>query len=85
MARPKKNNADYFSHDNNMRSDSKILALRRKFWVEWYAVWCMLLEVLTESDWFKTKVDTLSIELLSWDFGVETNILKSIIEYLVLL
>ena len=31
MARPKKNNADYFSHDNDMRNDERIIALIRKF------------------------------------------------------
>jgi hypothetical protein len=34
MARPLKNNADYFPHDNDMRNDEKILALRRKFGLE---------------------------------------------------
>ncbi|MBL4705443.1 MAG: DUF4373 domain-containing protein [Flavobacteriales bacterium] len=44
MARPLKNNADYFSHDNNMRNDKKILAVRRKYGSDGYSVWCMILE-----------------------------------------
>ena len=48
MARPrKKNNADYFSHDNNMWSDRKMVALRNKFTLRdtlfgiscWNALW----------------------------------------------
>ena len=31
MARPKKNNAEYFTHDADMRNDVKIKALRRNF------------------------------------------------------
>ena len=47
MARPKKNNADYFPHDADMRNDPKIRALRRKFGLKGYAIWNMFLESLT--------------------------------------
>lgn len=83
MARPHKNNADYFSHDNDMRNDDKILSVRRKFWHEWYSVWNMLLEKLCKSTWFIIDVDNVSIELLSWDFVVEPEKLKEIIDYFV--
>lgn len=83
MARPRKNNADYFSHDNDMRNDDKILSVRRKFWHEWYSVRNMLLEKLCKSTWFIIDVDNVSIELLSWDFVVEPEKLKEIIDYFV--
>lgn len=83
MARPRKDNADYFSHDNDMRNDDKILSVRRKFWHEWYSVWNMLLEKLCKSAWFIFDVDNVSIELLSWDFAVEPEKLKEIINYFV--
>lgn len=38
MARPKKNNAEYYTHDADMRNDMKIKALRRKFSHTGYAV-----------------------------------------------
>lgn len=83
MARPRKNNADYFSHDNDMRNDDKILSVRRKFWHEWYSIWNMILEKLCKSNWFIIDVDNVSIELLSWDFVVEPEKLKEIIDYFV--
>jgi hypothetical protein len=83
MARPRKNNADYFSHDNDMRNDDKILSVRRKFWHEWYSVWNMLLEKLCKSNLFIIDIDNVSIELLSWDFVVEPEKLKEIIDYFV--
>ena len=85
MARPKKNNAQYFSHDTTMRNDLKVKALRNKYGVTGYAVWCMLLEVLTDSDNFTYKYDDLSNELLAADFGVEAETLKELIYYAVIL
>ena len=81
MARPIKNNADYFSHDADMRNDVKIKALRRKFSHVGYAVWCYLLEVLTDSDFFEIEYNELNTELLSADFDISTNEFKEIIDY----
>ena len=36
MARPKRYNADYFSHDSGMRDDPKVKALRNKFGIVSY-------------------------------------------------
>jgi hypothetical protein len=83
VGRPQKNNADYFTHDKDMRDDPKIKALRRKHGLEGYAIYVMLLEVLTDSDYFVHNYDELSIELLSGDFGIETELLKSVIDYCV--
>ncbi|HSH52181.1 MAG TPA: DUF4373 domain-containing protein, partial [Bacteroidales bacterium] len=81
MARPKKDNADYFSHDADMRNDPKIKALRKKFGFMGYSIWCYLLEFLTDSDYFEIEWNELNIELLSGDFDCETSDLKSIVEY----
>lgn len=83
MARPKKDNADYFSHDSGMRNDPKIKALRKKHGFMGYAIWCYLLEVLTASDFFEHKWSELNKELLSGDFDCDTTDLDSIIEYCV--
>lgn len=83
MARPLKNNADYFSHDSNMRNDYKVKALRRKFGHNGYAVWCFLLEVLTDSDSFEIELTEINNELLSADFDISVEELNEIIDYCV--
>lgn len=71
MARPRKENADYFSHDSGMRDDPKIKAVRNKYGFKGYAVWCYLLEVLTNSDHFQIEWDDMQRELLAADFGLD--------------
>jgi len=81
MARPIKHNADYFSHDNNMRNDMKIKALRRKYKFTGYGVYIMMLELLTEHDYFEIEWNELSIELLTPDFDIDATELAEIIDY----
>lgn len=81
MARPRKNNAEYFSHDADMRNDIKIKALRRKFSHTGYAVWNYLLETLSDSDFFEIEWDEINIELLAADYDVSVEELNSIVEY----
>lgn len=83
MARPKKNNADYFSHDADMRNDSKIRALRRKYSHTGYAVWSYMLEILTDSDYFEIEWNDLQVELLAGDFDIDPELLQEIVEYCV--
>lgn len=78
MGRPVKDNADYFTHDADMRDDPKIKALRRKFKVAGYGVWCMLLEAITDSDNFRLTVD---LEIIAGDFDVETDFLQQVMQY----
>ncbi len=81
MARPKKKNADYFPHDADMRNDPKIRALRRKFGIKGYAVWNMILEVLTDCDFFEYQWNRLNIELLAGDFDIDPKVLEEMVEY----
>lgn len=81
MGRPIKNNADYFSHDADMRNDPKIKALRRKFGLGGYAIWCMILEYLTDQEHFRFQVSDINIELMSGDFDVEPAHIKEVMEY----
>jgi hypothetical protein len=83
MARPKRNNADYFSHDTSMRDDPKIKALRNKFGITGYAIYSMMLEVLTGSDFFKREIDDIEIEILSADFGIDAELFQEILSYMV--
>lgn len=81
MARPSKNNAEYFSHDADMRNDVKVKALRRRFQHKGYAVWCFILEALTDADFFEIDYDEVSQELLAADFDITVEELKEIVEY----
>jgi hypothetical protein len=83
MARPKKNNCDYFSHDNNMRNNKKIRALRAKFGHEGFSLWIMILEYLTGCDFIRFTYSALELELLAGDFGTTADRLKSVIQYLI--
>lgn len=80
MARPIKDNADYFSHDADMRDDPKIKALRRKFKHEGYSIWNMLLETITDSDNFRLKIN---YEIMAGDYDIEPDKLKEIVSYCV--
>ena len=82
MARPKRFNADYFSHDAGMRDDPKVKALRNKFGITGYAIWCMFLEVLTNSDHFKREIDEMEMEILAADFGIEVELFADILSYM---
>lgn len=79
MARPKKDNAEYHTHDKDMRNDPKIRALRKKFGHEGYAIYNMMLEVLTDSDHFRYEWNPMNIEILSGDF--DTDNLEPVIKY----
>jgi hypothetical protein len=81
MGRKTKNNADYFSHDNDMRNDEKIRAVRRAFGHAGYSVWNMLLEKLCKASDFTLKYSDGNVELWSGDFEVDPDQLGKIIDY----
>jgi hypothetical protein len=83
MARPKKHNADYFPHDNNMRNDRRCKALRSKFNLEGYAVFVMLLETLTGANHFQIEDNKMELELIAGDIDIDSKKLNAILEYLV--
>lgn len=79
MARPVKNNADWFKHDADMRNDLKVKALRRKFQHEGYAVWNYLLESLADAEYFELEYTDLTKELLAADFDTTPERLDEIV------
>ena len=81
MARKNKNDAEYFPHDADMRNDIKVKALRRKFSHTGYAVWCFMLEALTDSEDFELEYTEVTQELLAADFDVPVEELREIIDY----
>ena len=70
----------FFSHDVDMRNDLKIRGLRRQFGNEGYAVWCYLLEILTDSEDLCVDIDAMG-DLLAADFDIERELLYAIIGY----
>ena len=83
MAKPSKNNAEYFSHDADMRNNRKVKALRRRFSHKGYAVWCFILETLTDADYFEIKFDEVTQDLLAADFDITNEELQEIVAYCV--
>lgn len=81
MARPAKNNADYFSHDAGMRNHRKIKAVRNRFGVTGYAIWNMLLEHLTALDGNKFDRSDSEFELIAGDFGVSVTEIRDVIDF----
>ncbi len=74
MARPQKNNADWFSHDTAMRNHPKIRLLRKRYGNEGYAVFCMVLEVLADAENFRLYIsDEIEREMLCDDLMVEVE------------
>lgn len=64
-----------------MRNDVKVRALRKKFGLAGYAVWCFLLELLTDADYFRVQFGSIDRELLAIDFDVEVEELEAIVAY----
>jgi hypothetical protein len=83
MARPKKNNADYFSHDAGMRDHRKVKAIREKFGISGYAIWVMTLEYLTACEGNKFDDSEDELELLSGDFRVPATEIRDVLSFCV--
>ena len=83
MGRPPKQDAEWFRHDKDMRNDLKIRALRRRFGAEGYSIWCMTLEVLTDSDGIIAEITPVNTELLAADFEVDVKKLLEVWDYCV--
>lgn len=82
MARPQKNNCEYFPHLTTMRNHKKVKALRSKFGqVEGYAFWAMFLEYLTEQDGNEIENSEMELEMFSGELGIPVSVTKEIIGY----
>jgi hypothetical protein len=81
MARPQKNNVDYFPHDRDMRDHKKVKAIRLKFGISGYAVWSMLLEYLAGNDGNVFEYSDIEFELMAGDFGVSATEIRDIVDY----
>jgi len=86
MARPSKNNADYFPHLTGMRNHRKVKVLRNKFgYVLGYAFWSLMLEWLTEHDGLEWEYNDIEIEMFASELGVSGSEIKEMVEYCITL
>jgi|GEM_PF-6508690 len=82
MARPQKNNADYFPHQTTLRNHRKIKILRNRFGsVLGYAFWCMMLEWLTEHDGLEFEYSEIEFEMFASELGVSAAEIPPMIDY----
>lgn len=81
MGRPRKQDADWFKHDKDMRNDPKVKALRRKFGLPGYSIWNMTLEALTDSEGISIIDSPRNREILSGDFEIDPEKLREVWEY----
>ncbi len=81
MARPTRHNADYYTHDADLRNDRRVKAIRTKFGAAGYGLLHMLLEALTDADHTQLDTDPLEIELLAGDFGVSATEIHDLLQF----
>ncbi len=70
MARPQRNNADYFPHLARLRNGKRVKALRNIWKNDGYAFYCIFLEILTAEDYHRWHQTEVSMELLAAEVGV---------------
>ena len=81
MARPLKNNASWFPHFASLRNDRKIKAIYKRFNLRGYGIFNFLLEILTDSDFFRIETTDLNLELLAADLEIATEELRNFLDY----
>ncbi len=72
----------YFSHHGDARNDLRIKGVRRQFGLEGYAMYFMLLEILTGEENQCIDLDEMG-ELLAMDFDVDMDRFTAFIDYCV--
>ncbi len=82
MARPIKENADWFPHNGDMSNDPRMVVFLARCGNEGYGVWTRLLERLTKANHFSIAWDSFGIDLTAASFGIDTERLSVIIGHL---
>jgi hypothetical protein len=81
MGRPIVNNLSYFKHEVAMRNDPKMKVVRAKYGDEGYAVYCMLLEYLSEKEMLQAPFDDDELEIMAVDFDKNVDRLRELIGF----
>jgi hypothetical protein len=77
--RPVKNNADYFSHDNDASQDPKLLYIESVHGLVGYAFYFKILECLTRADYFKIELSDINKAIYSKKIGISLADFDSIL------
>lgn len=80
MARPTKQNADYFEHDANASADEKIMYLESLFGPIGYAFFFKMLEILTNADRFEIDLSPKKMPILAKKIGVDYKTFQELID-----
>ena len=80
MARPIKNNADYFPHETGMRNDRRIKSLRKRHGAEGYGIYGMLLEVLADAQGLQVKLTDLERQLILDDLDLDEDTFQTVLD-----
>jgi uncharacterized protein DUF4373 len=82
MARPRKNNADYFPHEANARHNLKMKALESKMGLIGYAIYIKFLEFLAGSDYYEIDLSKSYIKTsLPADLGCTEKEFDEFLDY----
>ncbi|GAB2959128.1 hypothetical protein GCM10027048_27990 [Hymenobacter coalescens] len=81
MARPARLNADYFTHNADLRNDRRVKAIRTALGPAGYGLFHMVLEALTDADHTALDTSDLEVELLAGDFGVSATEIHSLLQF----
>lgn len=71
--RPRKENADYFPHDTDMRNDPAIRVLRSRWRNDGYAFWGYLLEKLSDANGFRLEWSQVDLEVEAADMDLNQD------------
>lgn len=81
MARPRKNNANWFKHYNNLRNNELLITLRERLGMEGYGIYICFLEYLTGKDFYRLELNDVNIEIAAANFRIKQDSLQSVIDY----
>lgn len=81
MARPRKNNANWFKHYNNLRNNELLITLRERLGMEGFGIYICFLEYLTGKDFYRLETNDVNIEIAAANFRIKQESLQSVIDY----
>lgn len=79
MARPHKNNADYFPHDADASADEKLVYIESIMGPTGYALYFKTLETLTRADHFRIDWNPVKAAILARKYGVTPDTMQQFI------
>jgi len=80
MGRKAKNNATWFRLDWDTHNHRKIKVIRAKYGIEGYAVYILLLQLLTHADSTEYADDSTEIMLLAADWGTTPEVVRGVLD-----